>query len=109
MAEMKVTDPAGRSNPDRRMIWYLFIPGFFAIFSATISKTPVLHLFSQAIAGDNTVIGLITAFSPLTGIIIMLTSYSAGFFASFILARGVTFVFMLLFRDRPPWISASGS
>ena len=51
--------------PERKMMYYLFLLGFFAIFSTTISKNPVLPLFSQAIGADGPVIGLIAAFSPL--------------------------------------------
>jgi len=56
-------------TPERRMMYYLFLLGFFAIFSTTISKNPVLPLFSNAIGADSTVIGLIAAFSPLAGIL----------------------------------------
>jgi MFS family permease len=51
------------------MMYYLFLLGFFAIFSTTISKNPVLPLFSSAIGANDTVIGLIAAFSPLAGIL----------------------------------------
>lgn len=33
--------------PDRTLILYLALIGFFAIFSTTISKNPVLPLFAQ--------------------------------------------------------------
>ncbi|MGA2121112.1 MAG: MFS transporter [Methanoregula sp.] len=55
--------------PDRQMMYYLFLLGFFAIFSTTISKNPVLPLYSSAIGANDTVIGLIAAFSPLAGIL----------------------------------------
>jgi MFS family permease len=58
-----------RFIPDRRMMYYLFLLGFFAIFSTTLSKNPVLPLFSQAIGADNVVIGLVAAVSPLAGIL----------------------------------------
>jgi MFS family permease len=54
---------------DQRGVYYLFLLGFFAIFSTTISKNPVLPLFSSAIGADGTTIGLIAAFSPLAGIL----------------------------------------
>jgi MFS family permease len=57
------------SFPDRRMMYYLFLIGFFAIFSTTISKNPVLPLFSQAIGAGDAMIGLIAAISPLAGIL----------------------------------------
>ena len=51
------------------MIYYLSLIGFFAIFSTTISKSPVLPLYVKALGGDNFIIGLISAFSPLAGIL----------------------------------------
>jgi MFS family permease len=67
---MSHTIVTGKSfSPDRRMMYYLFLLGFFAIFSTTISKNPVLPLFSQAIGANDTVIGLIAAVSPLAGIL----------------------------------------
>ncbi|MCK9592112.1 MAG: MFS transporter [Methanoregula sp.] len=56
-------------SPDRRLIYYLFLLGFFAIFSTTISKNPVLPLFSQAIGANDAIIGLVAAVSPLAGIL----------------------------------------
>jgi MFS family permease len=56
-------------SPDHRLMYYLFVLGFFAIFSTTISKNPVLPLFSQAIGANDAVIGLIAATSPLAGIL----------------------------------------
>jgi MFS family permease len=64
-----VPGPAGNSKPDRRMMYYLCLLGFFAIFSTTISKNPVLPLFSQAIGANEALIGLVAAFSPLAGIL----------------------------------------
>jgi MFS family permease len=55
--------------PDQLMVYYLFLLGFFAIFSTTLSKNPVLPLFSQALGANDAIIGLIAAFSPLAGIL----------------------------------------
>jgi len=66
------TDTADRGPRDRsarRMMYHLFLLGFFAIFSTTISKSPVLPLFSQALGADDAVIGLIGFFSPFAGIL----------------------------------------
>jgi hypothetical protein len=41
-----------RFSPEQRMMYYLFLIGFFAIFSTTISKNPVLPLFTQALGAD---------------------------------------------------------
>ena len=54
---------------EREVVWYLFVIGFFAIFSTTISKNPVLPLFSQALGAGDGLIGLIAAVSPLAGIL----------------------------------------
>ena len=50
-------------------IYYLSLIGFFAIFSTTISKSPVLPLYVKALGGTDIIIGLISAFSPLAGIL----------------------------------------
>ena len=97
-------------SPDRRMMYYLFLLGFFTIFSTTISKNPVLPLFSQAIGADDAVIGLIAAVSPLAGI---LFSFPVGVLSDHIGRRkllvvsGVVFLlaplFYLLITD-PLWL-----
>ena len=53
----------------RGTVYYLFLLGFFAIFSTTISKSPVLPLFAQSLGAGDSIIGLIAAFSPLAGIL----------------------------------------
>jgi len=92
------------------MMYYLFLLGFFAIFSTTISKNPVLPLFSQAIGADDTVIGLIAAFSPLAGI---LFSFPVGVISDHIgrkrllVASGVVFLaapLLYLFITAPLWL-----
>ena len=50
-------------------MYYLSLIGFFAIFSTTISKNPVLPLFVQALGAGDSVLGLIAAVSPLAGIL----------------------------------------
>jgi DHA1 family multidrug resistance protein-like MFS transporter len=47
----------------------LSLIGFFGIFSTTMSKSPVLPLFVKSLSGNDTVIGLIAAISPLAGIL----------------------------------------
>ncbi|MGB8220239.1 MAG: MFS transporter [Methanoregula sp.] len=96
--------------PERKMMYYLFLLGFFAIFSTTISKNPVLPLFSQAIGADSTVIGLIAAFSPLAGI---LFSFPVGVISDrigrkrLLVASGVVFLIapvLYLFITAPVWL-----
>ena len=55
--------------PDSRAAYVLFAIGFFAIFSTTIAKNPVLPLFSQALGAGDAVVGLVAAVSPLAGIL----------------------------------------
>ncbi len=57
------------SLSDRRFMYYLSLVGFCAIFSTTISKNPVLPLFSLALGVGDAVIGMIAAVSPLAGIL----------------------------------------
>ncbi|WP_243668997.1 hypothetical protein [Methanoculleus chikugoensis] len=53
-----------RHHSAQDAMYGLFLIGFFAIFSTTISKNPVLPLFSQALGAGDAVIGLIAAVSP---------------------------------------------
>jgi MFS family permease len=91
-------------------MYYFFLLGFFAIFSTTISKTPVLPLFSQALGADDAVIGLIAVFSPLAGI---LFSFPVGVLSDhlgrkrLLVASGVVFLlapFLYLFISDPIWL-----
>lgn len=59
-----------------RLFYLISIIGFFGIFSTTISKSPVLPLFIEnGLGGNASVIGLISFFSPLAG---MLFSFPIG-------------------------------
>lgn len=49
--------------------------GFFAIFSSTISKSPVLPLFAAGLGADPAGVGLVAAVSAFTGVVF---SISAG-------------------------------
>ena len=81
--------------PDRRSIYILSLIGFFAIFSTTLSKNPVLPLFSQALGASDAVIGLVAAVSPLAGI---LFSFPVGVLSDYLgrrrllVASGVIFL-----------------
>lgn len=63
---------------DRRMIYFLCLIGFFAIFSTTLSKNPVPPLLSHALGADGAMIGLISAVSLLA---VILFSFPAGVLA----------------------------
>jgi MFS family permease len=57
------------SNLNHRIARSLFIIGFFAIFSTTIAKNPVLPLFASSLGSGDALIGLIAAVSPFAGIV----------------------------------------
>jgi len=80
------------------MMYYLFLLGFFAIFSTTISKNPVLPLFSQAIGANDAVIGLVAAVSPLAGI---LFSFPIGVLSDHIGRRRLLITSGLVFLSAP--------
>jgi MFS family permease len=97
-------------SPDRRMIYYLFLLGFFAIFSTTISKNPVLPLFSKALGADDAVIGLVAAVSPFAGI---LFSFPVGLLSDhfgrrhLLVASGAVFLcapLLYLLINDPLWL-----
>ena len=52
-----------------RLITLLSTLGFFAIFSSTMSKSPVLPLFLGSMEAGTDIIGLIAAISPIAGIV----------------------------------------
>jgi MFS family permease len=54
---------------DRKILFSLFLLGFFAIFSTTLSKSPVLPLFAQALGSGDATLGMISAVSPFAGIL----------------------------------------
>ena len=102
--------PAGPLIPSRRMMYYLCLLGFFAIFSTTISKNPVLPLFTQALGADDTIIGLIAAFSPLAGI---LFSFPVGVLSDhfgrkrLLMSAGAVFLIaplLYFFISNPLWL-----
>ena len=91
-------------------MYYLFLLGFFAIFSTTISKNPVLPLFSQALGANDTIIGLIAAFSPFAGI---LFSFPVGVLSDhlgrkrLLIVSGIVFLtapLLYLFITNPLWL-----
>ena len=84
--------------------------GFFAIFSTTISKSPVLPLYIHALGGKEIIIGLISAFSPLAG---MLFSFPVGILSDrigrkkLLIISGVIFVIsplLYLMVQSPVWL-----
>ena len=103
-------DTVETSAPYRGTVYYLFLLGFFGIFSTTISKSPVLPLFAQSLGAGNSIIGLIAAFSPLAGI---LFSFPVGVLSDhlgrkkLLVCAGVVFLaapLMYLFITNPLWL-----
>lgn len=99
-----------QSRTDRTLMYYLSLIGFFAIFSTTISKNPVLPLFVQALGAGDSVLGLIAAVSPLAGI---LFSFPVGVISDhlgrrrLLVASGFVFLFapvLYLFVSDPLWL-----
>ncbi len=91
-------------------MYSIFLLGFFAIFSTTISKNPVLPLFSQALGAGDAVVGLIAAVSPLAGI---LFSFPVGVLSDqmgrrrLLIAAGAVFLsapLLYLFISDPFWL-----
>lgn len=80
------------------LITYLSVVGFFAIFSTTISKNPVLPLFSSALGADEAMIGLIAAVSPAAGI---LFSFPVGVMADRIGPKRLLTASALVFLSAP--------
>ncbi|WP_319580119.1 MFS transporter [uncultured Methanospirillum sp.] len=88
-------------STDQRCILTLSILGFFAIFSTTISKNPVLPLYASSLGANEALIGLISAVSPFAGILL---SFPVGVLSDhlgkkrlLLLAGGVFFIAPLLY------------
>lgn len=96
-------------DTNRVFIYYLSLLGFFAIFSTTISKNPVLPLFAQSLGSGDALIGLIAAVSPFAGILL---SFPAGVLSDNIGRKRLLMVAGLVFLSAPllylfvfdPWL-----
>jgi MFS family permease len=95
---------------EKNLIYYLSIIGFFAIFSTTISKSPVLPLFAKDLGASESLIGLIAALSPLAGVVL---SFPIGMMADrigpkkLLVLSGIIFVsapLMYLFINDPLYL-----
>lgn len=53
----------------RSIIFYISLIGFFGIFTSTISKNPVLPYLVRSLGAGDQVLGIISAVSPLAGIV----------------------------------------
>jgi len=88
-----------RRDPGASGIIALLFIGFFAIFSTTMSKSPVLPLFVKSLSGTETVIGLIAAVSPLAGIFF---SFPVGLLADRLGKKRLLVVASVVFLLAPP-------
>jgi MFS family permease len=86
------------SDNKGKVIYYLSLVGFFAIFSSTISKNPVLPLYTQALGASSVVIGLIAAISPLAGV---LFSFPVGMLSDKIGRKRLLLASALIFVSAP--------
>lgn len=93
-----------------RFIYFLSILGFFAIFSTTLSKNPVLSLFTKSLGASEFTIGLIAALSPLAGILL---SFPIGALSDnigrkkLLIASGFIFMsapLLYIFITNPLWL-----
>ncbi len=90
---------AARNERGPAGILVLSLIGFFAIFSTTMSKSPVLPLFVKSLSGSDAVIGLISAISPLAGI---LFSFPVGLLADRLGKKRLLVAASLVFVLAPP-------
>ena len=82
----------------QRSIYLLCLIGFFAIFSTTISKNPVLPLFAKSMGANTSLLGILSALSPLAG---MLFSFPIGFLADKLGKRRLLIISALIFVSAP--------
>ena len=85
-------------TPGNRSVYILSLIGFFAIFSTTLSKNPVLPLFSQALGAGDAIIGLVAAVSPLAGI---LFSFPVGVLSDHLGRRRLLIASGVIFLSAP--------
>ncbi len=89
--------------PDERykknLIFYLSLIGFFGIFTTTMAKNPVLPLFVKGMGGSPEIIGIISAVSPVAGI---LFSFPIGFMSDKIGRRKILLISGSVFLLAPP-------
>jgi MFS family permease len=84
---------------NNRWFYYLCLIGFLGIFSTTISKSPVLPLLvKNGLGGSDALLGLISFFSPLAGVIF---SFPLGFFADRFGSRRLLIVSAIIFTIAP--------
>ncbi len=86
------------SDHNKQIIYLLCLIGFFGIFSTTISKNPVLPLFAKSLGADTSLLGILSALSPLAGI---LFSFPVGFLADKLGKKKLLLVAAFIFTLAP--------
>ncbi|WP_313294707.1 MFS transporter [Faecalispora jeddahensis] len=87
-----------RISSGMRMILMIGCCGALAIFSSTISKSPILPLFAKSLGADGTQIGWIASASTVPGILV---SYIAGDLADRFGYRKILIGSLLIFSSAP--------
>ena len=87
-----------RERNKSSVIFYLSLVGFFAIFSSSMAKNPVLPLFVSEMGGSPEVLGIIASVSPLAGIIF---SFPVGILSDRIGARKLLLISGSVFLSAP--------
>jgi MFS family permease len=82
----------------RAFFFLIALIGGLAIFSSTLSKTPVLPLFAQALNASPAEIGWIVMASTLPGVLI---SYPAGALSDYLGKRRVLLASLIVFATAP--------
>lgn len=88
---------------NRKIIYFFIISfiGFFAIFSSTMSKSPILPLFADSLITSNfelQFIGFVTAASTIPGILV---SVLAGRLSDVYGRKKIIFISMVIFASAP--------
>lgn len=76
----------------------LCLSGFFAIFSSTISKSPVLPLFASHLGADPSGVGIVASVSAFTGIV---ASIPAGLLSDSLGRRKMLIFSLIVFSTAP--------
>jgi MFS family permease len=83
---------------ESKQIIQLSVIGFFAIFSTTISKNPVLPMYASSLGANEALIGVISAISPLAGI---LFSFPVGVISDHLGRRRLLLISGCIFLTAP--------
>ena len=85
-------------KPDARFFVLVALVGGFAILSSTLSKTPVLPLFAEALKASPAEIGWIVMASTIPGVLV---SYPAGVLADRLGSRRLLIASLVVFATAP--------